>query len=260
MATSTPRTRNLRLFVSDNLSSEAKANLYAIDRFAELLTKLAVKHIYVGNEAEEIVEVNTAKLGDVEVSEEAGLVLKDVRDAAFEFNNAAATFQIKADKKGRITEIAAKPIAITSAQITDFLEAVDSITGAEFIDHAPDFVPETKGQIVIDKSVNPPVLYVSKDKTAPSDWVQFRPAPTAVKKKIIVSAQDILNGYLTLTTGQVIPNSVVAFLDRIPLFEGQGEDYTVTYMPNGDVRLVFGPNLLDENLANEIFRITYWTP
>jgi hypothetical protein len=31
-------------------------------------------------------------------------------------------------------------------------------------------------------------------------------------------------------------------------------------MPNGDVRLVFGQNLLDEDLADEIFRITYWTP
>lgn len=260
MATSTPRTKNLRLFVSDNLSTEAKANLYAIDRFAEFLTKLAPKHVYVGDESEQIVELDTTKLGDVQASETEGLTLKDVRDATFEFNNAAATFQIKADKKGRVTEIAAKPIAIAASQVTDFLQAVDDITGVEIKNGKPDYVPDTKGAIVLDNSVNPPVLYISKDKTAVTDWLAFRPAPTAVKKKMVVSAQDILNGYLTLTTGQVIPNSVVAFLDRIPLFEGADEDYTVTYMPNGDVRLVFGPNLLDENLANEIFRITYWTP
>lgn len=260
MATSTPRTRNLRLFVSDNLSSEAKANLYAIDRFAEFLSKLAPKHVYIGSESEQIVEADTTKLGDVEASEEAGLSLKDVRENLFEFNNASATFQLTADKKGRVTQIAAKPIAITAAQITDFLQAVDNITGVEIQQGAPAGIPETKGAIVLDNSVTPPVLYISKDKTAPSDWLAFRPAPTAVKKKITVTAQDIINGYVTLTTGQVIPNSVVAFLDRIPLFEGTGEDYTVTYMPNGDVRLVFGQNLLDEDLADEIFRITYWTP
>ena len=154
----------------------------------------------------------------------------------------------------------AKPIAISASQITDFLQAVNNITGVDIEQGAPNYTPQSKGAIVLDNSVNPPVLYVSKDKTAPSDWLAFRPAPTAVKKKFTVTAQDIINGYLTLTTGQVIPNSVVAFLDRIPLFEGSDEDYTVTYMPNGDVRLVFGPNLLDENLANEIFRITYWTP
>jgi hypothetical protein len=256
----TTRTKNLRLIVSDNLSSDAKANLYAIDRFAELLLKLNEHNIFVGNSSQEIVEVDTESVGDVEASDVSGLTLKNIRDNQFEFNNAASTFQIKADRKGRITEISAKPIAISATQITDFLQAVDNITGVDIESGAPNYTPQSKGAIVLDNSVNPPVLYVSKDKTAPSDWLAFRPAPTAVKKKFVVSAQDIINGYLTLTTGQVIPNSVVAFLDRIPLFEGVDEDYSVTYMPNGDVRLVFGPNLLDENLANEIFRITYWTP
>lgn len=256
----TTRTKNLRLFVSDNLSPEAKANLYAIDRFAEFLVKLDEKHIYVGNASQEIVEVNTGSVGDVEASDVSGLTLKNIREQQFEFNNAGSTFQIKADRKGRITEIVAKPISISSSQITDFLQAVDDITGVEIKNGAPTYTPETKGAIVLDSSVNPPVLYISKDKTSPTDWIPFRPAPTAVKKKFTVTTQDILNGYLTLTTGQVIPNSVVAFLDRIPLFEGVDEDYSVTYMPNGDVRLVFGPNLLDEDLANEIFRITYWTP
>ena len=256
----TTRTKNLRLIVSDNLSSEAKANLYTIDRFAELLLKLNEHNIFVGNSSQEIVEVDTESVGDVEASDVSGLTLKNIRENQFEFNNAASTFQIKADRKGRITEISAKPIAITAAQITDFLQAVDNITGVDIESGAPTYVPQSKGAIVLDNSVNPPVLYVSKDKTAPSDWLAFRPAPTAVKKKFVVTAQDIINGYLTLTTSQVIPNSVVAFLDRIPLFEGADEDYSVTYMPNGDVRLVFGPNLLDENLANEIFRITYWTP
>lgn len=260
MATTTTRTKNLKLFVSDNLSSEAKSNLYAIDRFAEFLVKLNEKHIYVGNASQEIVEVDTGSVGDVEASDVSGLTLKNVRDAQFEFNNPSSTFQIKADRKGRVTEIVAKPIAISTSQITDFLQAVDNITGVDIEQGAPNYTPQSKGAIVLDNSVNPPVLYISKDKTTPADWLAFRPAPTAVKKKFTVTAQDILNGYLTLTTGQVIPNSVVAFLDRIPLFEGQDEDYTVTYMPNGDVRLVFGLNLLDENLANEIFRITYWTP
>jgi hypothetical protein len=260
VATSTPRTRNLRLFVSDNLSSEAKANLYAIDRFAEFLSKLAPKHVYVGSESEQIVEADTTKLGDVEASEEAGLSLKDVRENLFEFNNASSTLQLTADKKGRVTQIAAKPIAITTAQITDFLQAVDAITGADFIEGAPTFTPETKGQIVIDKSSNPPVLYVSKDKTGPSDWVQFRPAPTAVKKKFILTYQDIVNGYITLTSSEIILASVTAYLDRILLFEGADEDYEIFIAPNGDVRLLFSNALRDFDYVGEVFRISYWTP
>jgi hypothetical protein len=246
--------------VSDNLSTEAKANLYAIDRFAEFLVKLAPKHIYVGDESEQIVEINTDKIGDVQASEEAGLSLKDVRDNLFEFNNASATFQLTADKKGRITQIAAKPIAITSTQITDFLQAVDAITGADFIDGPPTFVPETKGQIVIDKLSNPPVLYVSKDKSSVSDWVQFRPAPTAVKKKFILTTQDITNGYITLTSTEIILASVTAYLDRILLFEGSDEDYQIFIAPNGDVRLMFSPALRDFDYVGEVFRISYWTP
>ena len=260
MATSTPRTKNLRLFVSDNLSTEAKANLYAIDRFAEFLVKLAPKHVYVGSESEQIVEADTTKIGDVEASEESGLSLKDVRENLFEFNNASATFQLTADKKGRITQIAAKPIAITAAQITDFLQAVDAVTGADFIDGAPNFTPETKGQIVIDRLVNPPVLYVSKDKTSPSDWVQFRPAPTAVKKRFTLTSQDITNGYIVLTSTEIIRASVTAYLDRILLFEGADEDYEIFFAPNGDVRLIFSPGLRDFDYVGEVFRISYWTP
>ncbi len=170
---------------------------------------------------------------------------------------AAAVDQLIIEQR---TLIESQPIAITSSQITDFLQAVDNITGADFQEGPPNFVPETKGQIVIDKSVNPPVLYISKDKTAASDWVQFRPAPTAVKTKFIVTTQDQLNGYITLTSTEIINSSVVAFLDRIPLFEGEGEDYEIFIAPNKDVRLVFGPNLLAENLVGEVFRITYWTP
>ncbi len=260
MATTTTRTKNLKLFVSDKLTAEAKANLYAIDRFAEFLVKLSPRHIYVGNDSEEIVEVDTTVLGDVEASESSGLLLKEVRETAFSSASASTTFFLSADKKGRVTSIESQPIAITSSQITDFLQAVDNITGADFQEGPPNFVPETKGQIVIDKSVNPPVLYISKDKTAASDWVQFRPAPTAVKTKFTVTTQDQLNGYITLTSTDIINSSVVAFLDRIPLFEGVGEDYEIFIAPNKDVRLVFGPNLLAENLVGEVFRITYWTP
>lgn len=260
MATSTPRTKNLRLFVSDNLSSEAKANLYAIDRFAEFLVKLSPKHIYVGDESEQIIEIDTDKIGDVQASEAEGLKLKNVRTEPFTSASAAVTFGLTADSKGRVTAIEAKPIAITASQVTDFLQAVDAITGADFIDGAPNFVPDTKGQIVIDKSVNPPVLYVSKDKSAVSDWVQFRPAPTAVKKKFTVTAENINQGYIVLTSTEIIQASVTAFLDRIPLFEGEGEDYEIFIAPNKDVRLIFGPNLLQENLVGEVFRITYWTP
>ncbi|NBX18229.1 MAG: hypothetical protein EBR09_12775 [Proteobacteria bacterium] len=260
MATTTTRTKNLKLFVSDNLTAEAKANLYAIDRFAEFLVELSPRHIYVGNDSEEIVEVDTTKLGDVEASESSGLSLKSVRETAFTSTSASTTLSLTADKKGRVTSIEAKPIAITSGQITDFLAAVDAITGADFIDGAPTFVPETKGQIVIDKLSNPPVLYVSKDKTGPSDWVQFRPAPTAVKRKFIITNQDILNGYLTLTSSEIIRSSVVAFFDRLPLFEGADEDYEIFIAQNGDVRLIFGPNLRDSQYVGEVFRISYWTP
>jgi hypothetical protein len=170
------------------------------------------------------------------------------------------TFGLTADSKGRITAIEAKPIAISSAQITDFLQAVDAVTGADFIDGAPNFTPETKGQIVIDKSVNPPVLYVSKDKTAVSDWVQFRPAPTAVKKKFILTTQDITNGYIVLTSTEIIRASVTAYLDRILLFEGPEEDYEIFIAPNGDVRLIFSDALRDYEYVGEVFRISYWTP
>ncbi len=260
MATSTPRTKNLRLFVSDNLSTEAKANLYAIDRFAEFLVKLSPKHIYVGDESEQIVEINTDKIGDIQASEAEGLKLKNVRTEPFTSASAAVTFGLTADSKGRITAIEAKPIAISSAQITDFLQAVDAVTGADFIDGAPNFTPETKGQIVIDKSVNPPVLYVSKDKTAVSDWVQFRPAPTAVKKKFILTTQDITNGYIVLTSTEIIRASVTAYLDRILLFEGPEEDYEIFIAPNGDVRLIFSDALRDYEYVGEVFRISYWTP
>lgn len=260
MATSTPRTRNLRLFVSDNLSAEAKANLYAIDRFAEFLVKLSPKHIYVGDESEQIVEVNTETKGDVQASEEGGLTLKDVRESVFTSTSSSVTLDITADKKGRITAIESKPIAILSTQITDFLQAVDAITGADFIDGAPNFTPETKGQIVIDKSVNPPILYVSKDKTGPSDWVQFRPAPTAVKKKFTLTYQDVVNGYITLTSTEIIRASVTAYLDRILLFEGPEEDYEIFIAPNGDVRLLFNEALRDFDYVGEVFRISYWTP
>ncbi len=260
MATSTPRTKNLRLFVSDNLSTEAKANLYAIDRFAEFLVKLSPKHIYVGDESEQIVEINTDKIGDVQVSEADGLKLKNVRTESFTSASAAVTFGLVSDSKGRITSIEAKPIAISSAQITDFLQAVDAVTGADFIDGAPTFTPETKGQIVIDKSVSPPVLYVSKDKASPLDWVQFRPAPTAVKKKFTLTSQDITNGYIVLTSTEIIRASVTAYLDRILLFEGADEDYEIFFAPNGDVRLIFSPALRDFDYVGEVFRISYWTP
>ena len=260
MVTSTPRTRNLRLFVSDNLSAEAKANLYAIDRFAEFLVKLSPKHIYVGDESEQIVEVNTEEKGDVQASEAERLILKDIRQSIFTSTSASVTFDVTADKKGRITAIEPKPISISSSQITDFLQAVDAITGADFIDGAPNFTPETKGQIVIDKSVNPPVLYVSKDKTGPADWVQFRPAPTAVKKKFTLTYQDVVNGYITLTSSEIIRASVTAYLDRILLFEGADEDYEIFIAPNGDVRLLFSDALRDFDYVGEVFRISYWTP
>jgi hypothetical protein len=142
----------------------------------------------------------------------------------------------------------------------DFLQAVDAVTGADFIDGAPNFTPETKGQIVIDRLVNPPVLYVSKDKTSPSDWVQFRPAPTAVKKKFTLTSQDITNGYIVLTSTEIIRASVTAYLDRILLFEGADEDYEIFFAPNGDVRLIFSPGLRDFDYVGEVFRISYWTP
>lgn len=260
MATTTTRTKNLRLFVSDKLTAEAKANLYAIDRFAEYLVKLSPRHLYVGNDSEEIVEVDTTKLGDVEASESSGLSLKSVRETAFSSTSASTTFSLTADKKGRVTAIQAQPIAISASQITDFLQAVDNITGAEFIDGAPTFVPESKGQIVIDRLSNPPVLYVSQDKVSVQDWVQFRPAPTAVKRKFILTSQDITNGYITLTNDEIIRSSVVAFFDRLPLFEGADEDYEISVQENGDVRLVFSANLRDLDYVGEVFRISYWTP
>lgn len=260
MATTTTRTKNLKLFVSDKLSSEAKANLQIIDRFAEFLIQLSPRHIYVGNDSEEIVEVDTTKLGDIEASESSGLSLKEVRESVFSSASASTTFSLSADKKGRVTAIQATPIAITSAQVTDFLQAVDNITGADFIDGAPTFVPETKGQIVIDKLSNPPVLYVSKDKVSVSDWVQFRPAPTAVKRKFIITNQDIVNGYVVLTSTEIIRASVTAYLDRILLFEGADEDYEIFIAPNGDVRLIFSPALRDFDYVGEVFRISYWTP
>jgi len=246
--------------VSDKLTAEAKANLYTIDRFAEFLVRLSSRHIYVGNDTEEIVEVDTSKLGDVEASETSGLVLKEVRDSVFTSASASTTLSLSADKKGRITSIESKPISITASQVTDFLQAVDAVTGADFIDGAPTFIPETKGQIVIDKSVSPPVLYVSKDKASPLDWVQFRPAPTAVKKKFTLTTQDITNGYIVLTSSEIIRASVTAYLDRILLFEGADEDYEIFIAPNGDVRLIFSPALRDYDYVGEVFRISYWTP
>lgn len=260
MATTTTRTKNLKLFISDKLSNEAKANLYAIDRFAEFLIRLSPRHIYVGDDSEEIVEVDTTKLGDVEASESSGLVLKEVRESVFTSTSASTTFFLSSDKKGRVTSVEAQPIAITASQITDFLTAVDAVTGADFIDGKPTFIPETKGQIVIDKSVNPPVLYVSKDKTGPSDWVEFRPAPTAVKKKFTITQQDIINGYIILTSTDIIRASVTAYLDRILLFEGSDEDYEIFIAPNGDVRLIFSDALRDFDYVGEVFRISYWTP
>lgn len=260
MATTTTRTKNLKLFVSDKLTAEAKANLYTIDRFAEFLVKLGSRHIYVGNDTEEIVEVDTSKLGDVEASETSGLVLKEVRDSVFVSASASTTLSLSADKKGRITSIESRPISITASQVTDFLAAVDAVTGADFIEGKPNFIPETKGQIVIDKSVNPPILYVSKDKTGPSDWVEFRPAPTAVKKRFTLTQQDVVNGYITLTSTEIIRASVTAYLDRILLFEGSDEDYEIFIAPNGDVRLLFSDDLRDFDYVGEVFRISYWTP
>jgi hypothetical protein len=260
VATTTTRTKNLRLFVSDKLTSEAKANLYTIDRFAEYLVKLSSRHLYIGNDSEEIVEVDTAKLGDVEASESSGLALKSVRETAFTSTSASTTFSLTADKKGRVTAIEAKPISITSSQISDFLQAVDDLTGADFIEGAPNFIPESKGQIVIDRLSNPPVLYVSQDKVSVLDWVQFRPAPTAVKKKFTITSQDIINGYITLTNSEIIRASVTAYLDRILLFEGSDEDYEISIVENGDVRLMFSDNLRDPDYVGEVFRISYWTP
>lgn len=256
----TTRTKNLRLFISDNLSPEAKSNLLTIDRFAEFLVKLEEKHIYVGNSSQEIVEVDTESVGDIEASDVSGLTLKAVREAAFEANSASSTFQITADKKGRITQIAAKPIAITSSQITDFLQAVDDITGVEIELGKPTYVPKSKGAIVLDNSVSPPVLYVSRDKVSADDWIAFRPAPTAVKKKFTLTAEHIEYGYITLTNGDLIRSSVTAYLDRILLFEGPNEDYEITFQENGDVRLVFSAALRDFDYVGEVFRITYWTP
>ena len=256
----TTRTKNLRLFISDNLSPEAKSNLLTLDRFAEFLVKLEEKHIYVGNSSQEIVEVDTESVGDIEASDVSGLTLKAVREAAFEANSASSTFQITADKKGRITQIAAKPIAITSSQITDFLQAVDDITGVEIELGRPTYVPKSKGAIVLDTSVSPPVLYVSRDKVSADDWIAFRPAPTAVKKKFTLTTQDITNGYITLTNGDLIRSSVTAYLDRILLFEGADEDYEISFQENGDVRLLFSAALRDFDYVGEVFRITYWTP
>ena len=256
----TTRTKNLRLFISDNLSPEAKANLLTIDRFAEFLVKLEENHIYVGNASQQIVEVDTESVGDIEASDVSGLTLKAVRESAFESNTASSTFQISADKKGRITQIAAKPIAITVGQITDFLQAVDDITGVDVELGAPTYVPPSKGAIVLDNSVSPPVLYISRDKVSVSDWLAFRPAPTAVKKKFTLTTQDITNGYITLTSGDIIRSSVTAYLDRILLFEGADEDYEITFQENGDVRLVFSAALADFDYVGEVFRITYWTP
>ena len=68
-----------------------------------------------------------------------------------------------------------------------------------------------------------------------------------------VTAQDIANGYLTLSSNKILENSVSTTLSRVILLEGI--DFTVVPQVTNESRLVFTPQLLVE--VGDVFKVNY---
>lgn len=78
-------------------------------------------------------------------------------------------------------------------------------------------------------------------------------------ENFVITQQDIDNGYLYLTNSKLLPESITAFVDRIPLL--QGIDFLVTRLVNNIYKLTFiGDILPQETLAlepGENIRVNY---
>jgi hypothetical protein len=82
-----------------------------------------------------------------------------------------------------------------------------------------------------------------------------------IKKKVIpITQAHIQQGYVELDDIEIVPDSIVAFINRLGLFEG--EDFSVSEV-GSKTRFIFQNNLLqnayEELEAGDVLRVKYWT-
>lgn len=80
------------------------------------------------------------------------------------------------------------------------------------------------------------------------------------KQKIVITEQHITSGYIELPHTNIVPDSIVAFIDRLGIFEG--EDFNLI-VSQGKTRLVFANSLIaggnEEIESGAELRVKYWT-
>lgn len=80
------------------------------------------------------------------------------------------------------------------------------------------------------------------------------------KQKIVITDQHIASGYIELPHTNIVPDSIVAFIDRLGIFEG--EDFSLV-SAQGKTRLVFANSLIvggnEEIESGAELRVKYWT-
>jgi hypothetical protein len=80
------------------------------------------------------------------------------------------------------------------------------------------------------------------------------------KEEVVISAQNVADGYVTLAGTSVISKSMTAFIDRLAVFEG--EDFSLSVV-DGATRMTFLNSFApggDEGVEeNEKIRLTYWS-
>jgi hypothetical protein len=82
-----------------------------------------------------------------------------------------------------------------------------------------------------------------------------------IKKKVIpITQTHIQQGYVELDDTEIVPDSIVAFINRLGLFEG--EDFSISEVGN-KTRFIFQNNLLQDSYeeleTGDVLRVKYWT-
>ena len=214
----------------------------------------------------------------------ADLVATGVVAGSYGSLNAIPTINV--DENGRIFQITTNPVTITSDNITDFKEKTEDIVGTLAKDTESIDVQYNNILSTLEFNIKPEYLITtniseSENFKAPTSQAiklyideglstesQIRHEQFTAVYNAITSHREIISLTSAMLTQQIelqqvtllthiMPNSVVAFVDRIGLFEDL--DFVLANGPNNKVVLNLTPDARALLEGNEVLRISYLT-